>query len=246
MPIKQMQWQLLVLGFYGDYSLRHVDTYWGAESARAFNGWQASHGCERSVIYNATEMRMIMDDVRQLQQSLGVTDDGYGGPKTLAAIAERDKPAEEPQPNHSPEPTPVPPEEEKPEADDEAAFWASVPHFERAEFRCKCGRCGGYPVEPDKDLVRRLEQIREHFGRPVIVTSGVRCPAHNASLEHSSPNSQHLYGKAADIQIAGVSPRELYDYVDELQGTTGGLGIYDWGIHTDTRSWHARWDSRSK
>ena len=27
-------------------------------------------------------------------------------------------------------------------------WWQEVPHFRRAEFRCPCGQCGGFPAEP--------------------------------------------------------------------------------------------------
>lgn len=43
-----------------------------------------------------------------------------------------------------------------------------------------------------------LEPLREHFGTPVIISSGYRCPALNNAVGGVS-NSQHLKGEAADI-----------------------------------------------
>ena len=43
-----------------------------------------------------------------------------------------------------------------------------------------------------------LEPLREHFGIPVIISSGYRCPALNRAVG-GVPNSQHLKGEAADI-----------------------------------------------
>lgn len=43
-----------------------------------------------------------------------------------------------------------------------------------------------------------LEPLREHFGTPVIISSGYRCPALNNAVG-GVPNSQHLKGEAADI-----------------------------------------------
>lgn len=43
-------------------------------------------------------------------------------------------------------------------------FWDGIKYFKREEFRCQCGRCGGFPVEPEEDLVRTLDQIREMLG----------------------------------------------------------------------------------
>ena len=48
--------------------------------------------------------------------------------------------------------------------------------------------------------VRCLEPTRQHFGLPIQVTSGYRCPQLNAAVKGAS-NSQHLAGEAADITI---------------------------------------------
>ena len=44
-----------------------------------------------------------------------------------------------------------------------------------------------------------LEPLREHFGMPVVVSSGYRCKELN-SVVGGVWNSQHLTGEAADIQ----------------------------------------------
>ena len=33
-------------------------------------------------------------------------------------------------------------------------WWKDIRYFTRAEFRCPCGKCGGFPVEPDELLLR--------------------------------------------------------------------------------------------
>ncbi len=53
-------------------------------------------------------------------------------------------------------------------------WWKDIRYFQRAEFRCPCGKCGGFPVEPDEALVRLADKVREHFGAPVMVSSGPR------------------------------------------------------------------------
>ena len=95
-------------------------------------------------------------------------------------------------------------------------FWKDIRYFTRAEFRCPCGRCGGFPVEPDETMVRLADQVREHFGAPVIVSSGVRCQAHNDELPNSAPNSYHIRGKAMDFCIQGVPGTKLLAYVKTL------------------------------
>lgn len=58
-----------------------------------------------------------------------------------------------------------------------------------------------------------LEPIRRHFGYPIHVNSGYRCPRLN-SLVHGALHSHHLNGCAADITAADFSL--LCDTVENL------------------------------
>lgn len=80
-------------------------------------------------------------------------------------------------------------------------------HFKLSEFKCKCGGkyCTGYPTELSKALIDNLEKIREEFGKPVQIKSGMRCEKWNSLQAGSAKSSRHLTGRAADIQISGVS-----------------------------------------
>lgn len=118
-------------------------------------------------------------------------------------------------------------------------FWDTVQYFGRHEFACKCGKCGGYPVEPKEAFVRKLDAFRERVGEPVYINSGVRCAAHNAAVG-GADDSRHLYGDAADIRCDGKTPEQLYAIADEIFHD-GGVGLYDWGIHVDDRGHRARW-----
>lgn len=90
-------------------------------------------------------------------------------------------------------------------------------HFSKSEFRCQCGGryCNGYPADISPKLINILERLRAYFGKPIKITSGLRCSRHNANVNGAS-NSKHKYGKAADIYIAGVSRAEIkrkaYEY----------------------------------
>lgn len=119
-------------------------------------------------------------------------------------------------------------------------FWSGVKYFERNEFKCKCGKCGGFPVEPDEKLVKLLVQIREHFDSPITITSGVRCKTHNTNVGGAS-SSQHLKGTAADIKVKGKTPKEVAAYCETLLPKSGGIGIYSTWVHVDTRSNKSRW-----
>ena len=120
-------------------------------------------------------------------------------------------------------------------------FWSEIKYFGRHEFACKCGKCGGFPVEPEEVFIRKLDAFRERVGEPVYVNSGIRCPEHNADpTVGGASDSRHLYGDAADIRCNDKTPRELYDIADELF-PDGGVGLYGWGIHVDDRGCRARW-----
>lgn len=119
--------------------------------------------------------------------------------------------------------------------------WDDIKHFKRSEFKCKCGKCGGFPVEPSWDLLKILEQIRGHFGVPVIVNSGVRCDTHNKNVGGAT-KSQHLCGTAADIKVKGVSPAKVAEYAETLLPNTGGIGRYSTFTHIDVRKTRSRWN----
>ena len=59
-----------------------------------------------------------------------------------------------------------------------------------------------------------LQPIREHFGKPVRITSGYRSPELCVAIG-SSINSQHAKGQAADFEITGISNQVLAEYIDE-------------------------------
>lgn len=95
--------------------------------------------------------------------------------------------------------------------------WDKVKYFKKTEFKCQCrGKyCNGYPAEMSPKLIDILEKLRAYFGKPITITSGLRCKKHNAEVGGVS-NSQHQYGKAADIYIAGVDKAKIkakaYEY----------------------------------
>lgn len=111
-------------------------------------------------------------------------------------------------------------------------FWGSVRHFSKGEFACRCGRCGGFPAEPEEALVRLAEEVREHFDAPVTVSSGVRCAAHNAAVGGVA-NSRHLTGKAMDFAVKGRTAAEVLGYVNRLGGIRYAYAIDSSYIHMD-------------
>ncbi len=111
------------------------------------------------------------------------------------------------------------------------------PHFRVREFACQDG--SNIVLVSDK-LINVLEQIREHFGKPVVVTSGYRTPDWNKEVG-GVVNSEHLFGTAADIRVEGVEPKEVAKYAELLMPYSGGIGYYRNFTHIDVRDARARW-----
>lgn len=114
-------------------------------------------------------------------------------------------------------------------------------NFSRHEFSCHCG-CGFDTV--DHDLLEALQDIRNHFSIPVIISSGARCENHNREMG-GSPTSMHLFGQAADFKIF-INLEIVYKYLLEKYINRYGLGLYNTWIHIDIRKEGARWDLREK
>ncbi len=112
-------------------------------------------------------------------------------------------------------------------------FWADIQYFTREEFRCPCGRCGGFPVEPEEKLVRIADRVRVHFGNRAPVSSGVRCQEHNDALKGSVPNSRHVRGKAMDFCVEGFSAGMVLDYVRHQKGIRYAYAIDKSYVHMD-------------
>ena len=117
------------------------------------------------------------------------------------------------------------------------------PSFRVREFACK----GSDAVLIDDELVVLLQCIREHFGKAVTITSGYRTATHNAAVG-GAKSSQHLLGRAADIQVADTPVEDVAAYAESLMPAWGGVGRYPvkagrakgW-VHVDTRANKSRW-----
>jgi uncharacterized protein YcbK (DUF882 family) len=96
------------------------------------------------------------------------------------------------------------------------------------------------------DILCGIQRWMEFNGRTSVidVTSGFRTYGTNSATEGSAKNSMHLYGRAVDVVISGVSGGLLGAMAIEFN-KGGGTGVYlDRGfVHVDTgepRSWLSR------
>lgn len=110
-------------------------------------------------------------------------------------------------------------------------------NFRVKEFACTDG---SDPIFIDSDLVTILQKIRTHFGKSVTITSAYRTPGKNKAVGGTT-YSQHLYGRAADIKVNGVSPKKVAAYAETLLKNKGGIGTYSTFTHIDVRTTKARW-----
>lgn len=254
MTVKQMQWQLYFLDYYGD-DLTDIDGIIGPKSEAATLQFQKEFfpdSIAHDSIFGAStaaKSMEIIDRIQEILQSVvpDLKDDGLAGPKTMAALQIWQEAKGLPVTGRVDDATwdalmlEVPkveqPAEPVPEQDTEVqtgTFWDEIRYFKRAEFRCKCGGryCNGFPAEPKEQLVKLLDAAREHFGRPAHIVSGLRCPTWN-SIQGGVANSQHMYGEAADVRIDGVSADTLLAFFQGRPGVRYTYTINSTNVHVD-------------
>ena len=118
--------------------------------------------------------------------------------------------------------------------------WSDIEYFTPAEFICQCGKCsgstpGGVADLMDIDFVVKLDSLRRLLGFPMGITSGYRCPDHNAAVSSTGPNGPHTTGGAADLSLDRARAFQVMGHVEALG--FNGLGINQKGngrfIHLD-------------
>lgn len=213
MTNKQKQLQLKHLGYYcgkidgsmgpasqdatrrfqADYGLVADGSFGPLTEARSIEVWKDIQSKLNAKGFNCGTIDGLVGDkttnaIYQFQKANGLVADKSCGPKTLAKLNEDVKPLS----------------------------WDDFPNFRREEFKCPCGKCNGYPYEPDLRLVKVLQEMRDYYNKPINITSGVRCQNFNDSLKGSVKNSPHLYGKAADFIVVGVAKSDFLAYSQKL------------------------------
>lgn len=97
----------------------------------------------------------------------------------------------------------------------------------------------------DPNLVSCLQAIRNHAGRPVLVTSGYRSWAYNKAIysrRNKKPTlSRHSSGQAADIKIRGMTGLDIAKRAIDVYGSRIGVGVGTDFAHIDVRGAEATW-----
>ena len=109
-------------------------------------------------------------------------------------------------------------------------------NFSKLEFQCPCS-CGANKIS--SVLIKKLQKVRDIIGRPIIITSGVRCEFYNASI-NASMNSSHIpdsYGLGQAVDISCTTSKYRYELVQVAQKFFKRIGIsggsYGGFIHLD-------------
>lgn len=109
--------------------------------------------------------------------------------------------------------------------------WDSLENFTADEFKCRC--CG--IEEMNAKTMLNLQELRTAAGFPFVITSGYRCPQHNANVSSTGLLGPHTTGQAVDIACRGIEARTLIVMHDAFGFT--GLGVKQKGdgrfIHLD-------------
>jgi zinc D-Ala-D-Ala carboxypeptidase len=94
-------------------------------------------------------------------------------------------------------------------------------HFELSEFtHSETALRQNIKNDPDQQVIENLklvclkilEPTREHFKKPIIITSGYRSEALNRAIGGAA-HSQHRSGQAVDFIIRGVGIRQIFDFI---------------------------------
>lgn len=111
-------------------------------------------------------------------------------------------------------------------------------NFNLEEFMCGCG-CGENATS--YRLIYALQALREIIKKPITITSGFRCEKHNKAVG-GAKSSQHLLGWAADIHVAHLPIKDLFEAAEKVPVfRNGGIGVASTFLHVDIREGEARW-----
>ena len=230
MTIMQKQWQLYYLGYYGG----EIDGIWGPRSEAATVRFQADNALEPDGIFGTqttakstavikaiqkviTDGKIAIDGLAgqetkdataRWQATRGLIPDGIAGVNTRAKIEAEASPEEE-------------------------DWWSDIQYFSRREFACKCGRyCDGYPARMQRGVVELADRARAELNGVAFVSSGLRCPQHNANVGGVS-NSRHLSGRAVDLRIEGKTAPQILAWAQKQPEVRYAYAIDTLYVHMD-------------
>lgn len=229
MTIKQKQWQLYYLGYYGG----GIDGIWGAGSKAATVRFQRDNALDADGIFGAKTIAKSIEVIKAIQKVITdgkIAIDGLAGLETKDATARWQAEHELMADGIAGVNTRA---KIKETADEDSDWWSGIRYFAKREFACKCGRyCDGYPAQMQRGIVEIADRAREELKGVGFVSSGLRCTQHNANVGGVS-NSRHLSGKAIDLRIEGKSARQTLAWAQKQPDVRYAYAIDANYIHMD-------------
>ena len=145
MTIKQRQWQLQYLGYYG----WEIDGIWGTQSKAAAVRFQKEYDMDTDGVFGVLSIAKSIEIIKAIQKEITdgkIAIDGLAGQETKDATVQWQR-----ENGLTPDGIAGGLTRERiltlpaSEIDD---WWSSIQYFSRREFACKCGRyCNGYPAQ---------------------------------------------------------------------------------------------------
>ena len=133
-------------------------------------------------------------------------------------------------------------------------------NFKKEEFDSNCG-CE-MPINVYHNIVKvanQLQVLRNEIQKPIKVNSAYRSECWNAKIGGAHKidkkgnrieTSQHVFGRAADIAVKGMTPVEVAEVIERLISNgdmlQGAIGIYSSFVHYDIRGQRTRWNNTKK
>ena len=111
-------------------------------------------------------------------------------------------------------------------------------NFNLNEFTCPCKNKNCKKDElPNPKLLILLQELRDKIQMPIYISigGGIRCRSYNASVGGYA-NSPHVFGKAADISVEGMTLSELAKICISIGFLR--IGIYTNHLHVDVVTPH--------
>jgi len=103
--------------------------------------------------------------------------------------------------------------------------WRWSPEFEPHELACPS--TGSLLLVPE--FMDKLHALRMAYSRPMVITSGYRCPAYNDSLSTTGRDGPHTTGRAVDVLVSGSDAHRLVGIAIHLGFK--GIGLKQKGPH---------------
>ena len=114
--------------------------------------------------------------------------------------------------------------------------WSLYPNFTEDEFRCRGTDCCDGRADMHPIFLALLQAARSDLGFALNITSGYRCPVHNARVSSTGERGPHTTGKAGDIAISRQPAFFLLGWAMAQKAITG-IGLKQHGssrfIHLD-------------